>query len=73
MQTFHIVILGCQMNYADSARIKAILHHCGFTYTDNINQANIVIFDTCSVRQKSEDKITGKLQDLRPDQKVRIT
>lgn len=70
---FHILIFGCQMNYADSARIKAVLINCWFSYTENIKDADIVIFDTCSVRQKSEDKITGKLKTIRPDQKVRIT
>ncbi|EKD24890.1 MAG: hypothetical protein ACD_80C00145G0024 [uncultured bacterium (gcode 4)] len=61
------------MNYADSARIRAVLTNCWFSYTENIKEANIVIFDTCSVKQKSEDKITGKLQTIRTDQKVRIT
>ncbi len=70
---FHILIFGCQMNYADSARIRAVLTNCWFSYTEHIKDADIVIFDTCSVRQKSEDKITGKLKTIRPDQKVRIT
>jgi tRNA-2-methylthio-N6-dimethylallyladenosine synthase len=61
------------MNYADSARIKSILTNCWFSSTENIQEANIIIFDTCSVRQKSEDKITGKLKEIRPDQKVWIT
>lgn len=61
------------MNYADSARIRAVLQHCWFFYEENIEKANIVIFDTCSVRQKSEDKITWKLQEIRPDQKIWIT
>lgn len=70
---FHIVVFWCQMNYADSARIKAVLTNCWFTYTENSKDADIIIFDTCSVRQKSEDKITGKLKTIRPDQKVWIT
>lgn len=61
------------MNYADSARIRAMLHHCWFLYTEKIEDADIVIFDTCSVRQKAEDKITGKLKTLKPNQKVWIT
>ncbi len=73
MKKFHIIILGCQMNYADSARIKAVLTNCWFLYTEKSEDANIIIFDTCSVRQKSEDKITGKLKEIRPDQKVWIT
>jgi tRNA-2-methylthio-N6-dimethylallyladenosine synthase len=61
------------MNYADSARIKAVLLNCGFSYTEDIKKADIVIFDTCSVRQKAEDKITGKLKELKKSQKIRIT
>lgn len=70
---FHILIFWCQMNYADSARIKAVLTNCWFSYTESIKDADIIIFDTCSVRQKSEDKITGKLKTIRPDQKIWIT
>lgn len=70
---FNILVFGCQMNYADSARIKAVLTNCWFSYTENIKEADIVIFDTCSIKQKSEDKITGKLKSIRLDQKVRIT
>lgn len=70
---FHIIILGCQMNYADSARIKAVLTNCWFTYTDQESEADIVIFDTCSIKQKSEDKITGSLKNILPHQKVWIT
>ncbi len=61
------------MNYADAARIRAVLTNCGFLYTENTEDADIVIFHTCSVRQKSEDKITGKLKTIRSDQKVWIT
>lgn len=61
------------MNYADSARIKAVLTNCGWEYTDNKDEANVIIFDTCSVRQKSEDKVTGYLKELSKDQKIWIT
>ena len=46
------------MNYADSVRIKSVLSNCGFKFVDNENEADILIFDTCSVRQKAEDKVT---------------
>ena len=58
LKKFHILVFGCQMNYADSARIRAVLANCGWIYVEDINAADVVIFDTCSVRQKSEDKIT---------------
>lgn len=70
---FHILTFWCQMNYADNARIKTILLNCWFSYTEEQKNADIVIFVTCSVRQKSEDKITGLLQDISKNQKIRIT
>lgn len=72
-EKFYIVTLGCQMNYADSVRIKAVLTNCGFEYVDNQDDANILIFDTCSVRQKAEDKITWTLKDIPKDKKIWIT
>jgi tRNA-2-methylthio-N6-dimethylallyladenosine synthase len=73
MLSFHIITLGCQMNYSDSARIKAVLLNCGFSYSESEEQADIIIFDTCSIRQKAEDKITGKLQDIPSEKKIWIT
>lgn len=70
---FHILIYWCQFNYADSARIKKILEFIWFQYTKDIKEANIVIFDTCSVRQKSEDKIWWKLIEIPKDKKIWIT
>ena len=61
------------MNYSDSARIKAVLTNSGHIYVDSIDAADVVIFDTCSVRQKSEDKVTGKLKEIPTDKKVRLT
>lgn len=61
------------MNYADSARIKAVLTNCWFSYTEYKEEADIVIFDTCSIKQKSEDKITGQLKWISANQKIRIT
>jgi tRNA-2-methylthio-N6-dimethylallyladenosine synthase len=61
------------MNYADAARIKAIMLNSGFSYVDTIQDADIVIIDTCSVRQKSEDKVTGKLKEIPQDKKIWIT
>lgn len=61
------------MNYSDSARIKAILTNAWFSYSDKIEDADIVIYDTCSVRQKSEDKVFGALLEIKPTQKVWMT
>ena len=69
---FHILIFWCQMNYADSARIATVLKNIWRKQT-NLENANIVIFDTCSVRQKSEDKITWKLKEIPKNKKIWIT
>ena len=73
MKSFHILTFGCQMNYADSARIKTILQNCWFSYEENIKNADIIILDTCSVRQKAEDKITGLMKWFDRKQKIWIT
>lgn len=70
---FHILIYGCQMNYSDSARLKSVLQNCWLQHTDNLEEADIAIFDTCSVRQKSEDKIFGKLKEIPKTTKIWIT
>ncbi len=70
---FHILIYGCQMNYSDSARIKVRLQNLGWQYCTSIDEADVVIFDTCSVRQKAEDKISGILKDIPKSKKIWIT
>ena len=70
---FTIIVYWCQMNYSDSARIRAILRNCWLEYVDTIQEADLVIIDTCSVRQKSEDKVFGKLKEIPSDKKIWIT
>ena len=73
LMKFHIITLGCQMNYSDSARITSVLKNCWFSPVETIDDADIIIFDTCSVRQKSEDKVTWKLKEIPLTKKVWIT
>ena len=61
---YHVVVYGCQMNYSDAARIKAVLNNGGREYVEAMKEADIVIIDTCSVRQKSEDKVWGQIKEL---------
>jgi len=61
------------MNYSDSARIKAVLHNCGWEYVQDKADADVVILDTCSVRQKSEDKVRWQLKELRETQSIWLT
>ena len=76
---FHIWTIGCQMNEADSAKIAATLQEVGYTATSDERDADIVILNSCVVRQAAEDKVAGKLNSLlrlkreRPDVSVVLT
>jgi tRNA-2-methylthio-N6-dimethylallyladenosine synthase len=57
---------GCQMNVADSQRVSAALERLGYTATRSPDQADVVVLNTCVVRQSAEDKAYGWLTSLRP-------
>ncbi|MCP4168960.1 MAG: tRNA (N6-isopentenyl adenosine(37)-C2)-methylthiotransferase MiaB [Chloroflexi bacterium] len=66
MKTYHIWTIGCQMNIADSTHVGAELEKLGIEPTANIDDADIVVLNTCVVRQSAEDKAYGKLGSLKP-------
>lgn len=55
---------GCQMNINDSERLTAILKTCGLEESVSEEKANLVIFNTCSVREHAEQRIYGKMESL---------
>ncbi len=61
---FHIQTFGCQMNHADSEKIHMLLTQAGLAKVDTWEEADIVIFNTCSVRQKGEDKVFGFVEEI---------
>lgn len=63
---YHIWTIGCQMNTADSQRLGSDLERLGYTWTDDAEAADVVVLNTCVVRQQAEDKIYGRLGALRP-------
>ncbi len=64
MRTYFIQTFWCQMNQADSEKIHMVFLQSGFCRAWNIQSADIVIFNTCSVRQKWEDRVFGMMRDL---------
>ncbi|MBR2000144.1 MAG: hypothetical protein IJ992_06485 [Lentisphaeria bacterium] len=58
---FHIKTYGCQMNERDSDSASALLIAHGYVPTEDENEADIVILNTCSVRDQAERKAIGKL------------
>lgn len=62
---FHIITLGCQMNVDDSNNILRKLTSAGYLHTDNVNEADIIIINTCTVRQHAEDKAVSLIGSLK--------
>jgi len=61
---FFIWTIGCQMNEADSAKVAAMLQEVGYRRTEEETEADIVVLNSCVVRQAAEDKVAGKLNSL---------
>ncbi|MEQ8888709.1 MAG: tRNA (N6-isopentenyl adenosine(37)-C2)-methylthiotransferase MiaB, partial [Sandaracinaceae bacterium] len=58
--------MGCQMNVHDSRRIEEVLRASGWQATDEATLADLVIFNTCSIREKAEHKLMSALGTVRP-------
>jgi tRNA-2-methylthio-N6-dimethylallyladenosine synthase len=63
---YHIWTEGCQMNVADSQRVGSSLEHLGYTFTDKAEEADVIVLNTCVVRQSAEDKAYGRVTSLAP-------
>jgi tRNA-2-methylthio-N6-dimethylallyladenosine synthase len=59
---YFIQTYGCQMNISDSERVASVLERLGYEKSDTLEEADFLVLNTCSVRQKAEDRVTG----LRP-------
>lgn len=64
-QHFFISTFGCQMNEEDSEKLSGMLKRIGYTRTENIDDASIIIFNTCCVRENAENKVFGNLGALK--------
>ena len=62
---YYIRTYGCQMNVHDSEEIKGILQNLGFTETDLLASADIVVLNTCAIRENAHDKVFGFLGRLK--------
>jgi tRNA-2-methylthio-N6-dimethylallyladenosine synthase len=62
---YHIWTIGCQMNKAESNRIAGYLEYCGYSYTAQLRQADLLVLNTCMVRQSAEDRILGLISSLK--------
>jgi tRNA-2-methylthio-N6-dimethylallyladenosine synthase len=63
---YHIWTEGCQMNVADSQRVGSALENLGYQLTTAPGEADVIVLNTCVVRQSAEDKAVGRLYSLKP-------
>ena len=63
---YHIWTEGCQMNTADSQRLASALEALGYEYIEKPENADVVVLNTCMVRQSAEDRALGHLGSLKP-------
>jgi tRNA-2-methylthio-N6-dimethylallyladenosine synthase len=66
MNSFYIWTIGCQMNTADSERLASALEQLGLNPTDRAQDADVIVLNSCVVRQSAEDKVVGNLKAMAP-------
>ena len=77
-RTFHIRTFGCQMNEHDSERIAGLLVADGLEPTDDVEQADVVVLNTCCIRENADNKLYGhlghlkSLRDRRPGMQIAV-
>ena len=58
---YNVITYGCQMNEHDSENIKAILEDMGYSYVDSIDEADLIVVNTCAIRENAHNKVSGML------------
>ena len=62
---YYILTMGCQLNENDSEKLCGMIEEMGYTKTEQYQEADLVLFNTCCVRENAEDKLFGKLGELK--------
>ena len=62
---YNINTMGCKLNENDSEKIAGMLEDMGYTATDSVEDANVMVFNTCCIRENAEEKVFGKLGELK--------
>jgi tRNA-2-methylthio-N6-dimethylallyladenosine synthase len=65
MKTFYIETFGCQMNAHDSEKVVGTMLQQGYTQVDDPDEAELVFYNTCSIRDKAEQKVFNRLQQFK--------
>ena len=71
MPNYHIWTIGCQMNKAESERLASLFEETGYKAVSDIAEADLIVVNTCVVRQNAEDRVINKLANFKPLKKAR--
>ena len=71
MPKYHIWTIGCQMNKAESERLASRFEELGYEATKTVEDADIIVVNSCVVRQSAENRVVNKLNALRPLKKTK--
>ena len=63
MKRYHLTTFGCQMNEHDSERMKGMLESLGYSEVGERGEADLILFNTCSIREKADDRFIAHLQE----------
>src|ERR1700726_4788873 len=64
-KTFYLETFGCQMNVHDSEKVIGTLLQEGYRQVETVEQADLVLYNTCSIRDKAEQKVFNRLNDYK--------
>lgn len=70
-KTYHLKTYGCQGNLADSEKISGLLEAMGYTKTDSDIDSDVIIFNTCAIRENAENRVFGELGRIKSLKKAR--
>ena len=68
---YYILTMGCQLNENDSEKIAGMLEKMSYSETDDIKDANLIIFNTCCVRENAEERLFGKIGEIKKMKETR--
>ncbi len=65
MRSYHLTTFGCQMNEHDSERMKGMLESLGYAEAEERERADLILFNTCSIREKADSRLAGHLGEAK--------
>jgi tRNA-2-methylthio-N6-dimethylallyladenosine synthase len=71
MPSYHVTTFGCQMNEHDSERMKGMLESLGYAEVAVRREADLILFNTCSIREKADERFVAHLQEARAAKRAR--